>query len=226
MGFFDGIGAGLASGGLSMLGGVMANQANAGQSQSQMDFQSHMSSTSHQREVMDLRAAGLNPILSANAGASTPAGAAANMQNALGAGVSSAVDTMRLKNDQAAVGSTIGLQTAQGAAQKAGAMRDIQTAKESAARTVQIEALMPAMKAKASVEEQQSKWTQKSMAFDNWTRMLGQGLNVGQSAKDFVNPTGFLKGIVNPWKSGGIKPWQGRTGDGTIYNKGTGEIVP
>lgn len=81
---------------MSLLGSVLAGSAGAvmqgiasyKSAQKQMKFQREMSGTAVQRQMADMRAAGINPILAARyGGASTPTGASYSVPNIGAAGV-------------------------------------------------------------------------------------------------------------------------------------------
>lgn len=132
MGFFTGAAGGIVSGIANLIGGNAANEANAKEAANSRNLQYHMSNTAHQREVQDLRKAGLNPILSATggSGASTGSGAQAKIENVMGPAVTSAMDAMSLAKDISLAGTQENLNAANEASARMTAIREGQTAKQ------------------------------------------------------------------------------------------------
>lgn len=137
----------VAGGALGLLGGFMQNTANKDLQESanntairlaaeNRQWQEMMANTAHQREVADLRAAGLNPILSATrGGAATPSGSVApvgvsRMEDAIEKGISSAKAGYETDLQLRSVEGDLALKQTTAAAQAASAAQSVATAKK------------------------------------------------------------------------------------------------
>lgn len=99
--------ASMAPSAMQFVGQQQTNKENKEMAREQMGYQTDMSNTAHQREIEDLKKAGLNPILSSKyGGSSTPSGSISTMVNPAGglssdvtSAVSTGLNALRLKND-------------------------------------------------------------------------------------------------------------------------------
>jgi hypothetical protein len=122
-----------------------ANSAfNAGEAQKNRDWQERLANTAHQREVADLIAAGLNPVLSVTggAGAATPSGSTASADNSGVSALTSVLNSVLSTNATLAAAQLASSATMYGADMKYKAsrystnMRSLFSALSSAARFI------------------------------------------------------------------------------------------
>lgn len=184
---------GLISGGLGLLGGIFGNEANAEEAarnrkfQSkeagrQMEFQERMSSTAWQRGVKDMQAAGINPMLAVSqGGASSPSGASGSgsqavFEDALGKGVSSAMEAMRLKKDLDETDSRIALNSAQKAVAEATKRQTDANAKDIENRNKAFDEAWPGL-------QKELKFNAENADKMKWIKMFREAMGLGSDAK-------------------------------------------
>jgi len=179
-----------AAGPLGFLGGVLTNvsneravdatnAANAAEAEKNRAFQTYMSNTAYSRSMYDMKRAGLNPMLAMNpgGGASTPTGAKAQLQaphfeDATSKGISSALDSRRVKKEIKAVDAQSGLNEAATATQHAQKVLNINNAKVAEQTSKRLKAELPAIKAETEVRTIHSGYDKTVAPLDALMRRL------------------------------------------------------
>lgn len=181
------------SAGASLLGGMMGNNSAKSAAREQMAFQERMFRQRHVIEAADLRAAGMNPRLTAmgTTGGSAPSGASASQTDPITPAVHSALSAMKnkaevenLREQNKTIASQTELNKAATVTQKADAVMKSATAQNLAVNNDILKTVLPGAQA-------QSRWDgSRAGAFFRAISNMGKSLNpfgdAGNSAKSLL----------------------------------------
>lgn len=210
----------------TMIGQQDANKANVQLGKDQMTFQERMSNTAFQRQMNDLRNAGLNPMMASSmGGSSTPSGSSPQVSNVfsdMNQNISSAADSARLKKELDATDSQISVNDAIKETQQTQADLNVANAKNAKANEETTRAELPAVRAQSRVAQQQAKadikkaeFNEKAATYDSFMDRIVNGLGGVSSA---------LGRLFRP--SSTPNPRIQKRGNGNVLmNPKTGEIL-
>lgn len=167
-----------------------ASQANA---REQMQFQEKMSSTAYQRSTKDMKAAGINPMVAyQQGGASSPGGAAgtvstpkmeaAHIENAMGKGVSTAIEAANMVREIKAASQQNKLGAAATEAKNTEAKLNINSAKTQEATVRRLDAELPALKAESKARKAKAGFDEEMAPADAYLNRFGTAAGAAADA--------------------------------------------
>ncbi|QXP08263.1 MAG: DNA pilot protein [Arizlama microvirus] len=196
---------------------AMANNANAqswDMMREQQRYGEQMSNTAYRRGVVDMKEAGINPMMAfSQGGASTPSPggggttSGAAQQNSLQGIQSSAIDVIRMNKELAQADSGIALNQASATKALADAEASGASAKQSSVATEAAKSQLKAVAAEAAAREKKAKWDTKLGDYDALA---------GRAARE----SGTAKKVIDMFK-----PFQQNSPEGSMHIDKDGAIL-